>query len=564
MSPPGSAHRRSAFADARTSIGDLLALIIAESRYSKLAWAAWIGLVAVPSVLVLHIATETISAKDGSLASLARLLLFWLALFINWLPQLKVAQRVLEALTSAVSRTTQRIIRAMSRLDLEQFEAVGEAEIIGRVSDDAGRIAPGSALIVQVVVGAATVVLSMLYLATISVAAAGLSFAAMAVLTVLGSRINQQVLAQIERDQAAYRRMQEPIDDLLAGFKQLKQHRPRSAAVAATFDAEATALKSSRAAYHSEYYASDTLSRHSFFAMLGAISFILPMVVPEVASQTSRLMMAVTFTFQPFATVGMATPLLAQIGSAWQRLASLADRLDAMAGAEVEVEPAEPSEPTAPPRPFVKLTLRQVTYRYPSQDLRPGFAVGPLDLELVPGEIVFITGANGSGKSTFVKLLCGLYRRHGGELLVDGSLLPRDPGASWRNRFAVVFAEFALFDQLYGLQDVEPTRVAALLDRMELGHKVRFAQGRFDTVELSTGQRKRLALVVALLQDRPIYVFDEWAADQDPHFREAFYRVILPELKVRGKTVVAVTHDDDAFDTCDRRLHFADGHMERA
>ena len=189
--------------------------------------------------------------------------------------------------------------------------------------------------------------------------------------------------------------------------------------------------------------------------------------------------------------------------------------------------------------------------------------MGPIDLELRPGEVVFVTGKNGSGKSTFVKLLCGLYRRHGGELLVDGVSYPVDPGPGWRSRFATVFAEFTLFEQLYGMEEVDPAVVEAHLVEMELDHKVQFKEGRFGTVELSTGQRKRLALVIALLSDRTIYVFDEWTADQDPQFREAFYRRILPALRARGKTVVAVTHDDDSFDACDRRFHFEQGHMEQ-
>ncbi|WAS99533.1 ATP-binding cassette domain-containing protein [Nannocystis poenicansa] len=232
----------------------------------------------------------------------------------------------------------------------------------------------------------------------------------------------------------------------------------------------------------------------------------------------------------------------------------LADRLEGLADQRTEA--------STPPQPFASLALRGVSYRYEPRDDRAGFAVGPCDLELVPGEVVFVTGANGSGKSTFIKLLCGLYRRHGGELRVDGEALPADPGPAWRSRFAAVFAEVALFERLYGIEDVDPARVAALLEEMELGHKVRFEDGRFTTVDLSTGQRKRLALIVALLADRPIYVFDEWAADQDPHFREAFYRRILPSLRARGKTVVAVTHDDDAFDACDRRFHFHGGRME--
>ncbi|MCB9528823.1 MAG: ATP-binding cassette domain-containing protein [Myxococcales bacterium] len=250
----------------------------------------------------------------------------------------------------------------------------------------------------------------------------------------------------------------------------------------------------------------------------------------------------------------MATPQLAAVGDAWERLRAFADTVEA------EAAPPTPSRP-ASPATFGELALDGVTFSWPSTPSRRGFLVGPIDFTLAPGEVVFITGQNGSGKSTFVKLLCGLYARDGGVMRVDGVEQPQDPGPAWRERFAAVFAEFVLFERLHGFDDVDPARVSALLAEMELDGKVRFADGRFDTLALSTGQRKRLALVVALLHDRPVYVFDEWAADQDPHFRERFYRQIVPALRARGKAVVAVTHDDDAFDACDRRIHFIDGEV---
>jgi putative ATP-binding cassette transporter len=96
--------------------------------------------------------------------------------------------------------------------------------------------------------------------------------------------------------------------------------------------------------------------------------------------------------------------------------------------------------------------------------------------------------------------------------------------------------------------------VERLIARMELSDKVGFENGRFTTSDLSTGQRKRLAMIVAMLEDREVYLFDEWAADQDSHFRDVFYREILPDFKARGKTVLAVTHDDHYWDCCDRRV----------
>lgn len=546
--------RGSAVAEARAGIGELVAVLVSDQGYAAIVWVIELTLLAAANVLVMHGINSAVSADAPGSSSVNAMLMFGAGIVLNLLLLARFSRRVLETFTRSVARVTERILDGMGQLDLEQFESVGKEEILSRVNEDASRIVMHSGVLIQALTAPPTILLSTLYVATLSVPAAVLALGAMVAIAALIANLNQKAMEQIRRDQAARLRMQEPIEDLLAGFKQLKQHRPRSQAVAEVFEAEALSLKDSREAYNRDFFARDALGRQAYFGLLGIIGFILPKLVPAVASEAGQLLIVTSYIFRPVTTMVMVVPLLARLGATWQRLTALAARLDAMAVGE--------PGPVEPPPPFQQLTLDRVTYRYPAHANRPGFSVGPCSLTLAPGEVVFITGANGSGKSTFVKLLCGLYRRHGGELAVDGQPVPVAPGSSWRGRFAAVFAEFALFERNYGLSDVDPQQVAALLQQLELGHKVRFAQGRFDTVALSTGQRKRLALLMALLQDRPIYVFDEWAADQDPHFREAFYRRILPELKARGKTVVAITHDDDAFDACDRRFHFHHGVME--
>ena len=214
------------------------------------------------------------------------------------------------------------------------------------------------------------------------------------------------------------------------------------------------------------------------------------------------------------------------------------------------------------PAPFESLTFTDVGYSFPSVGGVDGFSLGPLDFTVQAGDIVFVTGANGSGKSTFLSILTGLLPRRSGSVHLGEQAVPELPPVAYRRLFAAIFSDFVLFDELYGLE-AEPERVDALLRRMQLSHKVTFDGRRFSTVELSTGQRKRLAMVVALLQDRPVYVFDEWAADQDPQFREDFYENLIPELIAAGKTVIAVTHDDRFFSLATRRLHIDQGKVAR-
>ncbi|MCX6635946.1 MAG: ATP-binding cassette domain-containing protein, partial [Acidobacteria bacterium] len=163
-------------------------------------------------------------------------------------------------------------------------------------------------------------------------------------------------------------------------------------------------------------------------------------------------------------------------------------------------------------------------------------------------------GGNGSGKTTLLKLFTALYQPMQGCIRVDGSEITAANVQSYRNLFSAIFSDFHLFDKLHGLRDIAPERVDDLLRRMDISQKTAFRDGRFSNILLSTGQRKRLALVVSYLEDKPVYVFDEVAADQDPRFRGYFYETLLPELKRAGKTVVVVTHDDRYFHVADRVL----------
>ena len=175
------------------------------------------------------------------------------------------------------------------------------------------------------------------------------------------------------------------------------------------------------------------------------------------------------------------------------------------------------------------------------------------------GETLFVVGGNGSGKSTFLRLLTALYEPDNGRIEVDGRPVREGNLQAFRNLFSVIFTDFHLFDRLYGLVNTEEARVSELLEDMGLGNKTSYRDGEFSTLDLSHGQRTRLAYVVSLLEDRPIYIFDEWAAGQDPEMRRRFYEELVPELKQRGKTVLAVTHDDKYWHCADRMLKMEEG-----
>ncbi len=207
--------------------------------------------------------------------------------------------------------------------------------------------------------------------------------------------------------------------------------------------------------------------------------------------------------------------------------------------------------------------LRAVTFQYsPGSQSDESFALGPLNFSIRPGEIILIAGGNGSGKTTLVKLLCGLYTAHEGQILFNNIAITQDNKKWFHEHLAVVFSDFHLFENLAGMVDSRQDIQAGHFQKeLHLEKMVTLADGLYTFDGLSHGQRRRLALLLAFIDDRPIYIFDEWAADQDPYFKDFFYHRFLPELKARGKSAIVVTHDDRYFHVGDRVMKMENGEM---
>lgn len=207
-----------------------------------------------------------------------------------------------------------------------------------------------------------------------------------------------------------------------------------------------------------------------------------------------------------------------------------------------------------------KLELVNVTHRYRREDEANDFLLGPIHFHLRKGEMVFLAGGNGSGKTTLAKILTGLYRPESGAIQLDGVTITDETLDHFRHHFSTIFSDFYLFDDLRGIS-ASDARIQHYLRQLGLEHKTQVVNGVFSTTALSQGQRKRLALLIAYLEDRSIYVFDEWAADQDPAFKNTFYLDLLPELKARGKTVLAISHDDRYYHIPDRVVKLEEGQI---
>ena len=284
--------------------------------------------------------------------------------------------------------------------------------------------------------------------------------------------------------------------------------------------------------------------------LIAAVVFLLPQLAPVVTPVVVEITTAILFIIGPLRMIVGLVPYFGECDEATRAIIRLELALDEGRAIAANGNGNGHAAPSLT-MPFHSLALEDVRFAY-THDGHESFAIGPVSLRVNAGEIVFLVGGNGSGKSTLLKVLTGLYPPDSGRIVVDGMAVGSADVQSYRELFAAVFADFHLFQRLYGLLGADARVVQDLIAQMQLDGKVSVLNDRFTTLDLSTGQRKRLALIVSLLDRRPLLIFDELAADQDPEFRQFLYEELLPQLKSQGSTIIAATHDDRYFHVADK------------
>ncbi|HWU87988.1 MAG TPA: cyclic peptide export ABC transporter, partial [Kofleriaceae bacterium] len=346
---------------------------------------------------------------------------------------------------------------------------------------------------------------------------------------------------------------------LTDGLKELRLSSPRRTAFLSDhLEPTAADVRKLNVRGNDIFSATSSWGNFLFFVFLGFLLFGMPHVADISARTLTGFAFGILYIQQPLSAI---FELLPGIGRGRVAL----DTIHAL-----HLEPA-PSPATAVPAApwtgrFEQLRITGITHAYHREQEDDRFVLGPVDLTIARGELVFLIGGNGSGKTTLVKLITGLYAPEAGAIELDGVAITDANRDAYRQQFSAVFADFHVFESLLGIPTDAETeaRVQGYLTKLHLDRKVTIAGGRLSTVNLSQGQRKRLALLAAYLEDRPIYVFDEWAADQDPMFKAVFYQELLPELRSRGKTLIVVSHDDRYFHVADRVLRLEMGQLTAA
>ncbi|MCC8365345.1 cyclic peptide export ABC transporter [Xenorhabdus sp. PB61.4] len=294
-----------------------------------------------------------------------------------------------------------------------------------------------------------------------------------------------------------------------------------------------------------------------FYIVIGLMIFVIPIWLPQEPATLMTVTLIVLFLSGPISEVIGAIPELRQAEVSLQKM----KRLDSELEESLYVQQANTPDPFLTEKPL-SLELKDIIHHYTTDKEDREFKLGPMSMTISQGEIVFIVGGNGSGKTTLAMLLVGLFEQESGSIILNGTKMDETNNEHYRQYFSAVFSNYHLFDQLLNTGTNVTEKATHYIEALNMGHKVKVIDGQFSTTDLSAGQRKRLALVAAYLEDRPIYLFDEWAADQDPVFKRIFYTELLPELKSRGKTVIVISHDDAYFDIAERVIKLEDGHIK--
>lgn len=439
-------------------------------------------------------------------------------------------------------RLTRRILSA----PLHRLEKLGAPRILASLTDDVQTLTMALTNVPVIFLHVTVVVSCLAYMALLSTRLFGFVLATVAVGILSYQLPLVWALRRFGQSRLAWDVLFGHFRALIEGAKELRLHRPRRLAfVDGQLIPTVAELRDHNVAGGTIYAAANCWGQVLFFLLIGAVLFVAPRMggIPQTV-----------LTGYTLAILYMLTPLdvlmnqLATMGRGAIAARAAEELGAALAGEAREAEPAP-----APAPSWRMLEMVGVTHRFHRESEDEVFTLGPIDLALQPGELLFVVGGNGSGKTTFAKLLTALYAPESGEIRLDGQRVDPDGADRYRQLFSAVFSDFFLFEALLGLDGERlDDRARDYLARLNLERKVRVRDGALSTTALSQGQRKRLALLTAYLEDRQIYVFDEWAADQDPQFKEVFYRQLLPELKARGKAVVVITHDDRYYGVADR------------
>lgn len=459
-----------------------------------------------------------------------------------------------------VAQLRKRLAEDILHAPLEALERFGSHRVLLVLTQDLEIVSHFAFTLSATLISGAVTMGCLLYLAVLSPELFGLMLTALVAGTVVQALAQARGMRGFWSARVQEEQLHRNYRTLGDGAKELRLHRERRVRLLAQITATVDAIRSVNGRAVNIYVLAKAFGGAIFFLLIALVLAWGAWQDME-AAVIGGFVLVLLFLKGPIDQIATGLPTFGRARVALQRIEELRRHFAQRGvGSETSGQRIAP-----PPGTMERIAMRGVTYRFPAEKQEnENFALGPVDLELRKGELVFIVGANGAGKTTLVKLLLGLYAPTDGEILLDGRRVTPQTQEGYRQLFSTVQSDFYLFDELVAPGSDAASlasQAARHLERLKLGHKVSVQDGRLSTTDLSTGQRKRLALLHAYLECRPVIVLDEWAADQDPGFREMFYTELLPELRERGHLLVVISHDDRHFAMADRVLRMRGGRL---
>lgn len=468
-----------------------------------------------------------------------------------------IAQSVMATVAiDAASSLRQRIFKRINKAPLAQLETIGNGKLMSIITGDIPRIVAGVSAIPDLLISVITVVSILIFMAFINFDA--LLFILIAIVFGLVTYHLPLLLGQHQytRSRAFYDSLHESIRGVLSGAKELKLNRKkRDAFFKNQLLKNENKIKSKEKLGFCLMQAANNYGDLISFIIIGIIVFILNSYIEISQEQLFGVTIAMIYMISPIHGVLQCLPLISVGNVSLKRLNWLMDNLD---------EEPSSSKGEMPPN-WEKLQLKHICYNYYDKNSdQDEFRLGPVNLTLNKGEVTFIVGGNGSGKSTLSKIITQHYFPTKGQVFFDDIAVTAENRDAYRQDISAIYSDYYLFKSILGHEEAEvDTIVSAYIDELGLEGKLTIDNGELSTIKLSDGQKRRLALLIALLDDRDLYLFDEWAADQDPAFKRVFYHHHLRELKKKNKAVVVITHDDRYFDLADKVIWMESGKVAK-
>ncbi len=509
----------------------------------RLLWSAFNGLVAGLSTTALLAMINHDAASAGGYRLVASwpfallLLLSAASSLVSGVALVRLSQGFLHELR--VSFCSQIL-----NTSLRELEKIGIPRLLTVLTEDIATIAQATMMVPALITNGALLVGCSAYLCYLSPPI----FMGVAILLLMGVGIYTSI-ARRAGDHIRVARLLE--DDLFThyrqitqGVKELAMHKSRGTAfIADLLSPTSINLMAKNQNGLIGYAYGQSVSQSLFLVILAAPVFFGSFGSRTGSNIVPQFVATLIFALMPITAIVSIVPIIFRAFIAVKKMDDLQlNRAIGRADGDVNVNPPVCSD--------IRMSFVNATYRYDVES--EGFGLGPLTMEMSSGQAVFIVGGNGSGKTTFSRLICGLYPPSDGGVFLNGISIVADNVPWYSSHIGAVFADYWLFDELPSTTPDSLRRAKKYLEMFDLDGKVSIEQGKFSTVDLSQGQRRRLALISALIEDRPVYVFDEWAADQDPKFKEYFYLELIPELRREGKLIIVISHDDRFFHVADK------------